>query len=138
MAILLRGIEEADGSINAAPGLAFLPLDAFTYVTLFISGRRIKPLTGNFCVIWYKLINFELACLLRCFRAFSAEDKMRTFADTEVQARLMREMRELYEKRGKLEAGIRAVDAARTLRMEKDALHDIATYRALLSRPQPS
>ena len=63
---------------------------------------------------------------------------MRTFADTEVQARLMREMRELYEKRGKLEAGIRAVDAARTLRMEKDALHDIAMYRALLTRPQPS
>lgn len=63
---------------------------------------------------------------------------MRTFADTEVQARLMREMRELYEKRGKLEAGIRAVDAARTLRMEKDALRDIAMYRALLSRPQTS
>jgi hypothetical protein len=36
---------------------------------------------------------------------------MRTFADTEVQARLIREMRELYEKRGKLESGIRAVDA---------------------------
>ena len=62
---------------------------------------------------------------------------MRTFADTEVQARLIREMRELYEKRGKLEAGIRAVDTARTLRIEKDALHDIAMYRALLSRPQP-
>ena len=70
------------------------------------------------------------------FGAFPAEDKMRTFADTEVQARLIREMRELYEKRGKLEAGIRAVDTARTLRIEKDALRDIAMYRALLSRPQ--
>jgi hypothetical protein len=61
---------------------------------------------------------------------------MRTFADTEVQARLIREMRELYEKRGKLEAGIRAVDTARSLRIEKDALLDIAAYRALLSRPR--
>jgi hypothetical protein len=61
---------------------------------------------------------------------------MRTFADTEVQARLIREMRELYEKRGKLEAGIRAVDTARSLRIEKDALIDIAAYRASLSRPQ--
>ena len=60
---------------------------------------------------------------------------MRTFADTEVQARLIREMRELYEKRGKLEAGIRAVDTARSLRIEKDALIDIAAYRASLSRP---
>ena len=62
---------------------------------------------------------------------------MRTFADSEVQARLIREMRELYEKRGKLEAGIRAVDTARTLRIANDALLDIATYRALLLRPQP-
>ena len=31
---------------------------------------------------------------------------MRTFADTEVQARLIREIRELYEKRGKLEVNI--------------------------------
>jgi hypothetical protein len=61
---------------------------------------------------------------------------MRTFADSEVQGRLLREMRELYEKRGKLEAGIRAVDTARSLRIEKDALVDIAAYRALLSRPQ--
>ena len=61
---------------------------------------------------------------------------MRTFADTEVQARLIREMRELYEKRGKLESGIRAVDAARTLRIENDALRDIAVYRAQLSCPQ--
>jgi len=62
---------------------------------------------------------------------------MRTFADMDIQARLMREMRELYEKRGKLEAGIRAVEAARNVRVEKDALLDIAAYRALLSRPRP-
>jgi hypothetical protein len=70
------------------------------------------------------------------FGAFPAENKMRTFADTEVQARLIREMLELYEKRGKLEADIRAVDTARTLRIEKDASRDIAMYRAMLSRPQ--
>ena len=56
---------------------------------------------------------------------------MRTFADMDVQARLIREMRELYEKRGKLEASIRAVDTARTLRIEKDALLDIEAYRTL-------
>ena len=63
---------------------------------------------------------------------------MRPFADSEVQARLVREMRELYEKRGKLEASIRAVDIARTHRIENDALLDIAAYRAMLpQRPQP-
>jgi hypothetical protein len=62
---------------------------------------------------------------------------MRTFADTDTQARLIREMREMYEKRGRLEADIRAVDTARTLRIEKDALVDIAAYRALHLRPQP-
>lgn len=57
---------------------------------------------------------------------------MKSFADMEVQARLIREMRELYEKRGKLEESIRAVDRARTLRIEKDALLDIAAHRARL------
>lgn len=56
---------------------------------------------------------------------------MRMLADTETQARLIREMRELYEKRGKLEARIRAADIARNLRIQKDALLDIAAYRAL-------
>lgn len=63
---------------------------------------------------------------------------MRTFADTELQARLLQEIRELYEKRGKLEAGIRAVDAATKLRIEQEALLDIAAYKALLSRSQPN
>jgi hypothetical protein len=57
---------------------------------------------------------------------------MRILADMDLQARLIREMRELYEKRGKLEAGIRAIDTARTLRIEKDAVLDIAAYRARL------
>jgi hypothetical protein len=83
----------------------------------------------------YSNRSIELACLL-LFVLFPTGDNMRTYADTEVQARLIREMRELYEKRGKLEAGIRAVDTARTLRIENDALRDIAAYRALLSRSQ--
>ena len=62
---------------------------------------------------------------------------MRTLADMELQARLLQEIRELYEKRGKLEAGIRAVDAATKLRIEKEALLDIAAYKALISRTQP-
>ena len=57
---------------------------------------------------------------------------MKTFADMDLHARLIREMRDLYEKRGRLEAGIRAVDTARTLRIEKDALLDIAAYKARL------
>ena len=57
---------------------------------------------------------------------------MRILADMDLQARLIREMRDLYEKRGKLEAGIRAVDTARALRIEKDALLDIAAYKARL------
>jgi hypothetical protein len=56
---------------------------------------------------------------------------MRMLADTQTQARLISEMRELYEKRGKLEARIRAADIARNLRIQKDALLDIAAYRAL-------
>jgi hypothetical protein len=60
------------------------------------------------------------------------------FADADTQARIILEMREMYERRGRLEADIRAVDTARTLRIEKDALIDIAAYRALHLRPQPS
>ena len=61
---------------------------------------------------------------------------MKMFADSEVQARLMREIRESYDKRGKLEAGIRAIERARTLRIEGEALREIAEYRALQSRQQ--
>ena len=64
---------------------------------------------------------------------------MLMFADKEVQARLLREIQELYEKRGKLEADIRAVDAVSKLRMEKAALEDIDAYKNLHRlRPQSS
>ena len=61
---------------------------------------------------------------------------MPVFADFEVQDRILREMRELYEKRRKLEAGIRSIDIARNLRNEKDASFDIDAYRALKLRHQ--
>lgn len=64
---------------------------------------------------------------------------MRTFADKEVQARLLREIQELYDKRGKLEEDIRAVDAVSKLRIEKAALRDIDAYKILQRlRPQSS
>ena len=56
---------------------------------------------------------------------------MRTIADNEVQARIMKEIKELYEKRGKLEADIRAVDALNKHLMETGALRDIDAYRTL-------
>ena len=61
------------------------------------------------------------------------------FADKELQAKLLREIQELYEKRGKLEADIKALEARSKLRMEKAALSDIDSYRELLARrSQPS
>ena len=54
---------------------------------------------------------------------------MSTFADPNLQARILREMRELYDRRAKLEADIRAIDIALHLRMEEDALLDIDAYR---------
>ena len=54
----------------------------------------------------------------------------------DLQARLMGEIREVYEKKARLEASIRAVDVERNLRIEKEALGDIAAYRALLTQPQ--
>jgi hypothetical protein len=47
-------------------------------------------------------------------------------------------MRELNEKRGKLEAGIRAVGEARNVRVEKDASLYIAAYRAPAFAPTPA
>lgn len=63
---------------------------------------------------------------------------MQTFAETAVQARLCGEICELYEKRGKLEVNIRAINRARNLRIEKDALVEIATYKALLCAYRPN
>lgn len=61
---------------------------------------------------------------------------MRTYADTEIQARLLKEIKELYERRGKLEEDIKAVDAMSKLRNEKAALRDIELYRSLHRRAQ--
>jgi hypothetical protein len=58
-------------------------------------------------------------------------DRMSTFADPDLQARILREIRELYERRAKLEADIRAIDIAIHLRMEEDASFDINAYRAI-------
>jgi hypothetical protein len=88
-------------------------------------------LTVNFCRISLERPIEYLACLLLCLGCVSNGGKMRMLADTQTQARLILEMRELYEKRGKLEARIRAADIARNLRIQKDALLDIAAYRAL-------
>lgn len=56
---------------------------------------------------------------------------MRPFVDRENQARLLREIQELYERRRKLEADIRTVDASSRLRIEKAAMRDIDAYRCL-------
>jgi hypothetical protein len=69
--------------------------------------------------------------LLSGFWSFSKEEgKMSMlFADRELQARLLRETHELYERRLKLESAIRAADAASKLHLEKAALRDIEAYR---------
>jgi hypothetical protein len=65
--------------------------------------------------------------------------KMPTFVDKELQARLLREIQELYEKRGKIEADIRALEAKSRLQIEKAALQEIDAYKNLTrTRPQPS
>jgi hypothetical protein len=61
----------------------------------------------------------------------SGRYRMRTFADKETQAKLLRDIQELYERRGKLEADIRTVDALTKLRIEKAAMRDIDAYRSL-------
>jgi hypothetical protein len=53
------------------------------------------------------------------------------FPDRELQARLLRETRELNERRLKLESAIRAADATSKLQLEKAALRDIEAYRHL-------
>lgn len=51
--------------------------------------------------------------------------------DTGLPANLLKEIKELYEKRAKLEADIKAVDTLSKRRMEKAALQDIDAYRNL-------
>lgn len=65
--------------------------------------------------------------------------KMPTFVDKELQARLLKEIQELYEKRGKIEADIRALEAKSRLQIEKAALQEIDAYKNLTrTRLQPS
>jgi hypothetical protein len=64
---------------------------------------------------------------------------MSTYVDKELQARLLREIQELYEKRGKIEDDIRALEARSKLRIEKAALQEIDAYKNLnRSRPPSS
>jgi hypothetical protein len=78
-----------------------------------------------------------MACLLRCLMVYSTGGtEMSTFADPDLQARILREIRELYERQAKLEADIRAIDIAIHLRMEEDASFDIDAYRAVNLRRQ--
>jgi hypothetical protein len=63
---------------------------------------------------------------------------MPTFIDKEVQARLLREIQELYEKRGKIEDDIRALEAKSKLRIEKAALQEIDAYKNLNRTSAPS
>ena len=64
---------------------------------------------------------------------------MPTFVDKEMQARLLGEIQELYEKRGWIEADIRALEAKSKLRIEKAALQEIDAYKNVnRTRVQPS
>ena len=63
---------------------------------------------------------------------------MRMFADTQLQAKLLKDMQDLYVKRGELEDHIRNIDAVSSRRIEKAALSDIDAYTALHLRHQES
>jgi hypothetical protein len=54
---------------------------------------------------------------------------MSTFADRELQARLLREMQDVNARKRKLEEDIRTVDAENKLLIEKAARRDIDAYR---------
>jgi hypothetical protein len=61
---------------------------------------------------------------------------MSFFANTTLQAKLVKDIQDLYTKRTKLEAHIRQLDALSLYRIEKAALREINAYRAKLSLPQ--
>jgi hypothetical protein len=63
---------------------------------------------------------------------------MPTFVDKELQARLLREIQELYEKRGKIEDDIRALEAKSKLRIEKAAHQEIDAFKNLNRTRAPS
>ena len=54
---------------------------------------------------------------------------MRTLPDTELQARLLREMIEVTEKKRKLEAALSAVDVRTQLLIDSAVRKDIEAYR---------
>jgi hypothetical protein len=54
---------------------------------------------------------------------------MRTVPDTELQARLLREMIDVIEKRRKLEAALSAVDVRSQLLIDSAAQKDIEAYK---------
>ena len=61
---------------------------------------------------------------------------MSFFADSTLQAKLLKDIQDLYTKRTRLEANIRRLDALTLYRIEKGALREIDAYRAKISRPQ--
>ena len=61
---------------------------------------------------------------------------MSFFADSTLQAKLLKDIQDLYTKRTKLEAHIQRLDALTLYRIEKGALREIDAYRAKISRPQ--
>jgi hypothetical protein len=63
---------------------------------------------------------------------------MRILADTQLQAKLLKDMQDLYVKRSELEAHIRNIDAVSSRRMEKAALSDIDAYTEFHLRRQKS
>ena len=60
---------------------------------------------------------------------FSREDKMLHSADRELQARLLKEISELYARKQKLEDDIRNLDAATNSLQKTAALRDIEAYK---------
>lgn len=58
---------------------------------------------------------------------------MSFFADSTLQAKLLKDIQDLYTKRTRLEANIRRLDALTLYRIEKGALREIDAYRAKIS-----
>ena len=61
---------------------------------------------------------------------------MSFFADANLQAKLLKDIQDLYRKRTELEAHIRNLDALVLYRINKAALREIAAYKANASRSQ--
>ena len=66
---------------------------------------------------------------------FSRGDKMLQSADRELQARLLKEISELYARKQKLEDSIRSVDAVTLSLHQTAALRDIEAYKRQRSLP---